>query len=248
FGDRVEHLRTWCAATTGMRSSCSPERMRPWSTRRTASPPEGDRLAPFGSPAGVSPPSRASVGHLITDGGVTAARLPLNRRSHLCHPGKQANPPTPPPLHAPPLTAPLRHPVEITGRSRTAMGVNMPRRPTRTDPDRLVPPGEADPATLSLPRFTTPAPTLASGGRRHGATAASTPLAAGHPTNCDNEQFSAGMTATLFAELEERAAVDLVADIVRGVLDESRQSVQDRAAESAMIAARQRLERLIRAG
>jgi len=56
------------------------------------------------------------------------------------------------------------------------------------------------------------------------------------------------MTATLFAELEERAAVDLVADIVRGVLDESRQSVQDRAAEFTMIAARQRLERLIRAG
>jgi hypothetical protein len=29
------------------------------------------------------------------------------------------------------------------------------------------------------------------------------------------------MTATLFAELEEEAAVGLVADIVRGVLDES---------------------------
>ena len=47
---------TWCAATTGLRPSCSPERMRPWSTRRTASPPEGDRLAPFGSPAGVFDP------------------------------------------------------------------------------------------------------------------------------------------------------------------------------------------------
>ena len=55
------------------------------------------------------------------------------------------------------------------------------------------------------------------------------------------------MTATLFAQLQERAAVDLVADIVRGVLDECRQSVQDRAAESVMIAARRRLERLIRA-
>ena len=94
----------------------------------------------------------------------------------------------------------------------------------------------------------TPATTLASGGRRHGATAASTPVAAGHPTNCDNNQLSAGMTATLFAQLQERAAIDLVADIVRGVLDESRQSIQDPAAESAMIAARQRLERLIRAG
>ena len=89
---------------------------------------------------------------------------------------------------------------------------------------------------------------MASGGRRHDATQASTLPAPGHPTNSDNKQLSAGMTATLFAELEERAAVDLVADIVRGVLDESRQSAADRAAESAMIAARQRLERLIRAG
>ena len=94
----------------------------------------------------------------------------------------------------------------------------------------------------------TPATTLASGGPRHGATAASTVLAPRHPTDSDNKQLSAGMTATLFAELEERAAVDLVADIVRGVLDEGRRSVQDRAAESAMIAARQRLDRLIRAG
>jgi hypothetical protein len=73
-------------------------------------------------------------------------------------------------------------------------------------------------------------------------------LAPGHPTNSENKQLSAGMNATLFAQLEERAAVDLVADIVRGVLDESRQSVQDPAAESAKIAARQRLECLIRAG
>jgi hypothetical protein len=72
---------------------------------------------------------------------------------------------------------------------------------------------------------------LASVGRCDGATAAGTVRAVGHPSNCDNKQFSAGMTATLFAELEERAAVD----IVRGVLDESRQSVQDRAAQSAMI-------------
>ena len=128
------------------------------------------------------------------------------------------------------------------------MRVNAPRRPTHTDPDRPVRHELADHATLTLPRSTTPATTLASGGRRHDATQASTLPAPGHPTNSDNKQLSAGMTATLFAELEERAAVDLVADIVRGVLDESRQSAADRAAESAMIAARQRLERLIRAG
>ena len=128
------------------------------------------------------------------------------------------------------------------------MRVNAPRRPTHTDPDRPVRNELADHATLTLPRSTTPATTLASGAHRHAATRASTVLAPGHPTDSDNKQLSAGMTATLFAELEERAAVDLVADIVRGVLDESRQSVQDRAAEFTMIAARQRLERLIRAG
>ena len=42
--------------------------------------------------------------------------------------------------------------------------------------------------------------------------------------------------------------IDLVADIVWGALDESRQSVQDLAAGSALIAARLRLERFIRAG
>jgi hypothetical protein len=55
------------------------------------------------------------------------------------------------------------------------------------------------------------------------------------------------MSATLSAELEGRVARDLVADIVRAVLDEGRQDVQDRAAESVMLEARRRLERFIRA-
>jgi hypothetical protein len=63
----------------------------------------------------------------------------------------------------------------------------------------------------------------------------------------DSRQLSAGMTATLSAELEGRVARDLVADIVRAVLDEGRQGAQDRAAESTMREARQRLERFIRA-
>ena len=107
---------------------------------------------------------------------------------------------------------------------------------------------QADHATPTRRRSTTPPTTLASDGHRHSATAASTLLAPGQPTNSDTKQLSAGMTATLFAQLEGRAAIDLVADIVRTVLDESRQSVRDRAAEPAMIEARQRLERLIRAG
>jgi len=78
--------------------------------------------------------------------------------------------------------------------------------------------------------------------------AASTLRATGHPTNSDTRQLSAGLTATLFAQLEQRAPIELVADIVRGVLDESRRSVRARAAGPVMIAARQRLERLIRAG
>jgi hypothetical protein len=56
------------------------------------------------------------------------------------------------------------------------------------------------------------------------------------------------MTATLFTQLKQGAAVGLVADIVLGVLDERHRSVQDRSAESAVITARQHLKRLIRAG
>jgi hypothetical protein len=63
----------------------------------------------------------------------------------------------------------------------------------------------------------------------------------------DSRQLSAGMTATLSAELEGRVAHDLVADIVRAVLDEGQQDAQDRAVESTMLEARQRLQRFIRA-
>ena len=41
-------------------------------------------------------------------------------------------------------------------------------------------------------------------------------LRARDPKNSDNKLLSAGMPATLFAGLEERVAVDLVAGIVRG--------------------------------
>jgi hypothetical protein len=63
----------------------------------------------------------------------------------------------------------------------------------------------------------------------------------------DSRKLWAGMTATLSAELDGRVARDLVADIVRAVLDEGRQDVKDRAAESAMLEARRRVERFIRA-
>jgi hypothetical protein len=63
----------------------------------------------------------------------------------------------------------------------------------------------------------------------------------------DSRQLSAAMTATLTADLEGRVPVDLVADIVRAVLDESRQVAQNRGVEPSMFEARRRLERFIRA-
>lgn len=63
----------------------------------------------------------------------------------------------------------------------------------------------------------------------------------------DSRQLSAAMTATLTADLEGRVPVDLVADIVRAVLDESRQVAQNRGVELSMFEARRRLERFIRA-
>lgn len=63
----------------------------------------------------------------------------------------------------------------------------------------------------------------------------------------DSQQLSAVMTATLSTELAGRIAPDLVADIVRAVLDEGRHGAPVRAVESTMIEARRRLERFIRA-
>jgi hypothetical protein len=57
----------------------------------------------------------------------------------------------------------------------------------------------------------------------------------------------AGIIATLSDELHGQLAHDLVAEIVQGVLDEARQGLQDRALDSSILQARERLERLIRA-
>jgi hypothetical protein len=63
----------------------------------------------------------------------------------------------------------------------------------------------------------------------------------------DRKQLAAGMTATLSAELEDRVPLELIADIVRAVLDESGRAADDELAESVMFEARQRLGRFIRA-
>lgn len=60
-------------------------------------------------------------------------------------------------------------------------------------------------------------------------------------------RLSVGMTATLCAQLDGRVAAELVADIVRAVLDESRHTSQHCEVEPMMIVARQRAERFIRA-
>jgi hypothetical protein len=168
-----------------------------------------------GSPAGASTPKPTVGGTPDHRWSITAARLPPNRRSRPCRLGKQASPPTPPPLHGLPFTAPPRHRVDITRRFGTGMPANAPRRPTHTDPDRPVRHVWADHTTLTLTRSTTPATILASGGRRHAGTPTAM-LRARDPKNSDNKLLSAGMPATLFAGLEERVAVDLVAGIVRG--------------------------------
>ena len=72
------------------------------------------------------------------------------------------------------------------------------------------------------------------------------PLRAGHSVS-DPKQVNAEMTATLSAELAGRVPPGLVDEIVRAILDESREADQHPVAEITMLEARQRLERFIRA-
>ena len=132
--------------------------------RRTVSPAESERLAPFGPPAGVSTSSRASVRPLLTDGVAWQPGCHLNRRSRRCHPRKQASPPMSLRVDAVPRTGLPRHRVGIGPNSRRPMRVNTPRQPTRPDPEWAVRHELANHATLPLPRSTTPPTTLASDG------------------------------------------------------------------------------------
>lgn len=63
----------------------------------------------------------------------------------------------------------------------------------------------------------------------------------------DSKQWSTLMTATLSAELDGKVPAELVADLVRAVLDESRRSAHERGVEPTMLEARQHLERFVRA-
>jgi len=63
----------------------------------------------------------------------------------------------------------------------------------------------------------------------------------------DRKQLAAGLTATLSAELDDRVPLELIADMVRAVLDESRGAADEEFADSVMFEVRQRLGRFIRA-
>jgi len=63
----------------------------------------------------------------------------------------------------------------------------------------------------------------------------------------DQKLLSTGMAAALSAELDGAVPIELIAEIVRSVLDDSRQAALGGTAESAMTEARLRLERFVRA-
>jgi hypothetical protein len=136
--------------------------------------------------------------------------------------------------------------VENTRPFRASLPAKAPYRQTHLYPDRSRLRAWAYLGTFTPVRTTIHATTLAEESRRCLATHTGTMQASRFRTR-DSRKLWAGMTATLSAELDGRVARDLVADIVRAVLDEGRQDVQDRAAESAMLEARRRVERFIRA-
>lgn len=68
-----------------------------------------------------------------------------------------------------------------------------------------------------------------------------------HPTKGDTNQSWTLISESLSAELEGKVPADLVADLVRAVLDESRQAAHERGVEPTMAEARARLERFVRA-
>jgi hypothetical protein len=143
---------------------------------------------------------------------------------------------------------PVGHPAQRPGGDDTSVqddaggeGTPSPRTPRPVALAREGPTRNAD-----LLRPTTPATTLVKDGRRCATTRTSTSRVR-RPITSDRRRLSAGMIATLSAELEGRVARDLVADIVRAVLDETRQAPEVRSVESTMLEARQRLGRFIRA-
>jgi hypothetical protein len=136
----------------------------------------------------------------------------------------------------------------MTGPCGPVPPARTPRHKTHGHPDRLILAEWTGLGGSTPIRTTTPATTLDKG---------QSPSARGpnphphsgvkHPTKGDTKQSWALMSETLSAELEGRVPPDLVADLVRAVLDESRQAAHDRGVEPTMREARARLERFVRA-
>jgi hypothetical protein len=137
-------------------------------------------------------------------------------------------------------TPSANQPVKMTHPSRATCAASAPCRPDRSVPHEWV-----HHETLTRVRTTTPPTTLVEDSRLCAGTRSS-PLRASHLTS-DSKQVWAEMTATLSAELEGRVPPGLVAEIVRAVLDERRQTAPGHAVEFTMLEARQRAERFIRA-
>jgi len=123
-----------------------------------------------------------------------------------------------------------------------------PRQDPRAHPDRLTLPEWTGRGGSTLIRTTTPATTLDKGQSPSAREPHPQPHSrVKHPTKGDTKESWAVMSQTLSAELEGRVPADLVADLVRAVLDEGRQAAHDRGVEPTMREARQRLERFVRA-
>ena len=136
----------------------------------------------------------------------------------------------------------------IRDRCRPVPPARTPRHETHGHPDRLILAEWTGHGGSTPIRTTIPATTLDKGQSPSARDPHPQPHSrVKHPTKGDTKESWAVMSQTLSAELEGRVPADLVADLVRAVLDESRQAAHDRGVEPTMREARARLERFVRA-
>ena len=204
--------------------------------------------------------TRVLRGRLVTKpgaGGTTGLKdhprdLPSLLPQPRCCPCPPPAQPRPPPLPslATPHSAPRPAWVEMTKPCRPVPPARTPPHETHGHRERWIL-AEWTGHGGSFPiRTTTPATTLDKG-QSPSARDPHPHSGVKHPTKGDTKgdtnQSWALMSETLSAELEGRVPPDLVADLVRAVLDESRQAAHDRGVEPTMREARTRLERFVRA-
>jgi hypothetical protein len=134
----------------------------------------------------------------------------------------------------------------MTGPCRPVPPARTSRHETHGHPDRLILAEWTGQGGSTPIRTTTPATTLDKG-QSPSARDPHPHSGVKHHTKGDTKESWALMSETLSAELGGRVPPDLVADLVRAVLDESRQAAHDRGVEPTMREARARLERFVRA-